>query len=63
MISGGDMMYILTLLQEGPAETTNYMISGYAVIFGAIFLYIASLYLRRRNLQQDLETMKDWQEE
>jgi CcmD family protein len=63
MISGGDMMYILTLLQEGPAETTNYMIFGYAVIFGTIFLYIASLYLRRRNLQQDLETMKDWQEE
>jgi CcmD family protein len=63
MTGGGEMMYLTALFQEGPAQTTNYMIFGYAVIFGAIFLYIASLYLRRRNLQQDLEAMKDIQEE
>jgi len=57
------MMYLTAFFQEGPAQTTNYMIFGYAVIFGAIFLYIASLYLRQRNLQQDIEAMKDLQEE
>ena len=56
-------MYLSAMLQEGPAQTTNYMIFGYAVIFGSVFLYIASLYLRRRNLQQDLEAMKDLPEE
>ena len=56
------MTYISAMLQTDPAETTNYMIFGYAVIFGAIFLYIASLYLRRRSLLQDMDAMKDLQE-
>ena len=57
------MMYLSAILQEGPAQTTNYMVFGYTVIFGSLFLYIASLYVRRRNLQQDLEAMKDLPEE
>jgi CcmD family protein len=56
------MMYLSQLLQEGPAETTNYMIAGYAVIFGVIFIYLLSLYVRRRNLEQDLELMEELQE-
>lgn len=52
-------MLFTMLLQEGPAETTGYMIFGYIVIFGAIFLYIVSLYLRQRNLKRDLELMED----
>lgn len=46
-------------LQEGPAETTNYMIAGYAVIFGVMLVYLASLYIRFRNLRQDLELLQD----
>jgi hypothetical protein len=49
-------MYIL---QFAPAETTSYMIAGYSVIFGMLLGYIASLYLRTRNLKRDLETLKD----
>ena len=52
----------LFLLQDGPAETTGYMIAGYAVIFGVMAIYLASLWLRRRNLHQDLDTLEDLQE-
>ena len=55
-------MLFLGLLHEGPAETTNYMIAGYAIIFGVMGLYLLSLYLRRRNLNQDLEILEELQE-
>lgn len=56
------MMLLSLLLQEGPAETTNYMIAGYAVIFGVMLIYLISLYVRRRNLEQDLELLDELQE-
>lgn len=52
------MTYLL-LLQQGPAETTSYMIAGYAVIFGVMLVYLISLVVRRRNLQQDLKVLQD----
>jgi CcmD family protein len=42
-----------------PPETTNYMIAGYAVIFSVMIIYIASLVLRRRKLEQDLKTLEE----
>ena len=51
------------LLQEGPAETSTYFIAGYAVIFGVMGFYLASLILRRRNMQQDLETLEQVEEQ
>lgn len=47
------------LLQEGPAETTNYMILGYTVIFSVLIIYLASLYVRRRNLKRDVELLQE----
>jgi len=35
------------------ANTLNYMIAGYAVIFGTIGIYLLSLWLRYRSLHQD----------
>lgn len=49
----------MLLLQEGPANTTVYMIAGYAVIFSVILIYLASLAIRRRNLRQDLEVLQE----
>ena len=43
------------VLQDGPAQTTSYMIAGYAVIFGVMLIYLASLVVRNRNLHQDLD--------
>jgi len=47
------------LFQQGPAETTVYMIAGYSVIFGVMLLYLVSLFVRRRRLQRDLEMMEE----
>ncbi len=38
---------------EAPANTTIYMIAGYAVIFVVIFVYLASLVIRWRNLREE----------
>ena len=47
------------LLQEGPAQTTSYMVAGYVVIFGVMLIYLVSLVVRNRNLHQDLEVLED----
>jgi len=44
------------------AVSIKYMLAGYAVILGVLALYIASLFIRWRNLKQDLETLKEIQE-
>jgi len=41
------------IFQVGPADTLNYMIAGYAVILGAIGLYIVNIIMRFRSLRQD----------
>ncbi len=43
-------------------DTFNYMLLGYAVLFGLPFLYVLSWWFKRRNLEKDLEllnTLKD----
>ena len=54
-------MLLSLLLQEGPADTTSYMIAGYSVIFGVMLLYVISLMVRQRNLQKDLEVLEEIQ--
>lgn len=44
---------------EGPADTLNYMIAGYSVIFGVMFVYLASLVIRWRNLRQDEQLLEN----
>jgi len=39
-------------------DTTGYMIAGYAVAFTVMGIYVFSLYLRKRNLNRDLETLE-----
>lgn len=46
------------LLQEGPAQTLNYMVLGYGFILGTIALFILSLRARFRNLERDVETLE-----
>ena len=43
---------------EGPAETTNYMILGFAFIFVPMALHVWSLISRRKNLELDLEELE-----
>ena len=42
-----------------PIETTNYMIAGYAVIFGVMLIYLVSLFIRWRNLKQNAQMLEE----
>ena len=48
----------MLFLQDAPANTTVYMVAGYTVIFGFMLIYLISLIVRRRNLQQDAEMLE-----
>lgn len=54
-------MLLSVLLQEGPANTTSYMIAGYTIIFGVMLIYLISLLIRQRNLNKDLEVLEEIQ--
>lgn len=48
--------------QETTPDTSGYMIAGYAISFLVMALYVASIYLRNRNLQQDMKTLEEMEE-
>jgi hypothetical protein len=45
--------------QEVTPDTSGYMIAGYASAFIILAVYVASLFLRQRNLQQDLDLLTE----
>ena len=45
--------------QEATPNTSGYMIAGYAIAFIVMGLYVASIYLRSRNLHQDMTILED----
>jgi hypothetical protein len=51
-------MLLLPLLQDATADTVGYMLFGYAVLLGLPILYLISWFIRRRNLERDLDTIK-----
>ncbi len=53
---------LLSIIHQAPAETTRYMIAGYAVIFSVIFVYVASLFVRSRKLSQEIQTLNELEE-
>jgi hypothetical protein len=44
-------------------DTTSYMIAGYIVIFGIMLLYVVSLFLRRRKLEQDIKFLGEMEDQ
>jgi CcmD family protein len=44
------------------AETTNYMILGFSVIFGTILVYVWSLRSRLSRVKKDLALLQDLDE-
>lgn len=44
-------------------DTVNYMLLGYAVLFGMPLLYVLTWWLRRRNLEKDLEMLRTLSED
>jgi len=49
----------MLLLDQGPAETSAYLIAGYVVIFGGLFLYLLSLIIRTRKLIKEMKRLQD----
>ena len=49
--------------QEPPPDTSGYMIAGYAIFFVVMAVYLASLFIRWRNLNQDLRMLEELEEE
>ena len=45
-----------------PLETTNYMLAGYAVIFGVMLVYLVSLFVRWRNLKRNVQMLQELEE-
>lgn len=50
------------LIQQGPADTMNFMIMGFSVILGTIVLFILSLYVRFQNLRKDQAVLDEIEE-
>jgi hypothetical protein len=48
---------------ETTPDTSVYMIGGYAFAFIAMALYLISLLIRSRNLNRDLTTLEDIEQE
>jgi hypothetical protein len=44
---------------ETPPDTSQYMIAGYAIAFGVMFIYVASLFIRYRNLKRDMSMFEE----
>lgn len=48
--------------QETTPDTSGYMIAGFAIAFLVMALYVVSIYLRSRNLTQDMKTLEEMEE-
>jgi hypothetical protein len=46
-------------LQDATPDTSSYMIAGYVIAFLIMGLYLASIYLRSRNLKQDMSMLEE----
>ncbi len=54
---------MLYSILHAPAETTRYMVAGYAVIFSVMLLYILSMVVRRRKLERDIALLNEMEQE
>ena len=50
-------------LDELPPDTSIYAVAGYVIFFVIAAVYLVSLFLRARNLNQDLLTLNNLREE
>jgi hypothetical protein len=44
---------------ETPPDTSRYMVAGYAISFAVMLLYVASLFIRYRNLNRDMSMFEE----
>lgn len=51
------------LFQEGPPDTSRFLIASYAFAVAVMLLYALSLYLRERRLRRDLQDLEELAQE
>jgi type II secretory pathway component PulM len=51
------------LFDQGTPDTSVYMIAGYVIFFAVTLIYLASFFIRERNLRRDLETLQTMEAE
>ena len=51
------------LFDQAPPDTSVYMIAGYSIFAIITVIYLASLFVRARNLRRDLDTLEGLQAE
>jgi hypothetical protein len=52
-------MLLSVILQQSPADTTNYMWLGFGIIFGVMILHVVSMYNRANRLKKDLAFLEE----
>jgi CHASE3 domain sensor protein len=52
-------MELSMFFQETTPDTSGYMIAGFAITFIVMALYVASIYWRARNLNQDMTMLEE----
>jgi len=52
------MMELLSILMQ-PADTWNYFVMGYAIFFSVMGIYVASYFVRFRNLRRELALLEE----
>lgn len=48
---------------DTPPDTSQYMIAGYVIAFGVMLIYVASLFIRTRNLNRDMSMFEEMEED
>ena len=48
---------------QAPPDTSEYMIAGYTIAFAIMLVYVASLFIRYRNLNRDLSLLEEMDKE
>lgn len=49
------------MFQDAPANTLNYMIAGFTVIFSVMLAYLISLVVRWRKLERDVKELQEFE--
>jgi hypothetical protein len=44
---------------DTPPDTSQYMVAGYIIAFGVMLIYVASLFIRSRNLNRDMSMLEE----
>ena len=53
----------LLSISMAPADTWNYFVMGYTICFGVMGLYLASYFVRFRNLNRELALLEELESE